>query len=771
MRAGGLSLSLGLSLVLLCGLHLALALHIYTNSWAVRIPGGTQEAARVARRQHFRFLGPILQGSDYYHLQHRGVTEKSFSPHWGQQLRLKRDPRVHWFEQQTLKRRKRRYVGVLPSDPWFYRQWYMNNDVSPDLNVLSAWSSGYTGKGIVVTILDDGIEKDHPDLSNNYDSKASYDFNDNDPDPQPRYSPNDENRHGTRCAGEVAGVANNGVCGIGIAYNARIGGVRMLDGIVTDIVEAKSLSLNPQHIHIYSASWGPEDDGKTVDGPGMLAMEAFYRGTVNGRGGLGSLFVWASGNGGFHYDNCNCDGYTNSIYTLSVGSTTERGDVPWYSEACPSTLTTTYSSGVKNERQIVTTDIRHRCTERHTGTSASAPLAAAIIALALEANPALTWRDMQHLVVRSSNAAHLRADDWVLNGVGRKVSHHYGYGLLDASIMVNLAEKWETVRPQRRCLIHVLSSAQRIASHLVVRKNVTACAGTPNFILSLEHIQARVTLSYSRRGDLEISLTSPLGTRSILVAVRPYDTSTKGYRDWSFMSTHSWDENPQGVWSLELRNKGDYSNNGFLFSFMLQLYGTEENMMTRKIKSSVVSKCLRWTVEGACEECQEPFYVFEHLCLSYCPPKYYSMRQIFNGTQHGPQICAPCHSSCYSCNDSSAHNCTACPPFSSFDEEMRSCSQPLYPRHLAAGFLPSQIYHISALTVIIICAPLLMVFLLAGVSWLLNRFMLHRQAHVSSPEMTTLQALSEDEAIACGNEAQGCLPMIGPPPSSSPSLP
>lgn len=57
-------------------------------------------------------------------------------------------------------------------------------------------------------------------------------------------------------------------------------GVRMLDGEVTDVVEAQSLSLNPQHIHIYSASWGPEDDGKTVDGPAKLAKEAFLRGVT-----------------------------------------------------------------------------------------------------------------------------------------------------------------------------------------------------------------------------------------------------------------------------------------------------------------------------------------------------------------------------------------------------------------------------------------------------------------------------------------------------------
>lgn len=61
---------------------------------------------------------------------------------------------------------------------------------------------------------------------------------------------------------------------------AACAGVRMLDGTITDVIEAQSLSLQPQHIHIYSASWGPEDDGRTVDGPGILTREAFRRGVT-----------------------------------------------------------------------------------------------------------------------------------------------------------------------------------------------------------------------------------------------------------------------------------------------------------------------------------------------------------------------------------------------------------------------------------------------------------------------------------------------------------
>ncbi len=63
--------------------------------------------------------------------------------------------------------------------------------------------------------------------------------------------------------------------------------------------------------------------------------------------------MWASGNGGRSQDNCNCDGYTNSIYTLSISSATEHGTSPWYSEYCASTMASTFSSGSFGMRKIV----------------------------------------------------------------------------------------------------------------------------------------------------------------------------------------------------------------------------------------------------------------------------------------------------------------------------------------------------------------------------------------------------------------------------------
>ncbi|NWX33981.1 PCSK4 convertase, partial [Notiomystis cincta] len=511
------------------------------------------------------------------------------------------------------------------------------------------------------------------------DPLASYDFNSNDPDPQPRYGDGDKNWHGTRCAGEVAAVANNGICGAGVAYNAKIGGVRMLDGSIMDIVEAQALSLQPQYIHIYSASWGPEDDGKTVDGPGVLAAAAFYRGVVHGRGGLGSIFIWASGNGGTNYDNCNCDGYTNSIYTVSVGSVLGDGHRPRYSESCPAILTTTYSSRTTSKVQIVTTDLHHRCTDKHTGTSASAPLVAGMVALALEANPALTWRDLQHLIIRASKPAHLQAEDWAENGVGRRVSHYYGYGLLDAGLLVQAATTWARTRPQEKCSVQALQVPRDIGSRLTITTDVSSCS---RVIRSLEHVQVQLSLSYSRRGDLVVALSSPMGTTSTLVTLRPYDTSQEGYKDWTFMSTHFWDENPKGIWTLQLENRGDDRNKalsllspGQLSSFILHLHGTDEDMPARRSAATATDECLRRDEQGACEDCGSSLYTHRGSCLSYCPPRYYGRAR--SATPRDPaHVCASCHPSCYTCQGASAQNCTSCPSGRAFQDITHTCPHP-----------------------------------------------------------------------------------------------
>uniref|UniRef100_A0A8C6MBQ1 Furin (paired basic amino acid cleaving enzyme) b n=1 Tax=Nothobranchius furzeri TaxID=105023 RepID=A0A8C6MBQ1_NOTFU len=705
---------------------------IYTNTWAVQINGGPQEADRIAREHGFINQGNVF--GDYYHFRHHAVERRALSGHKGMHIKLQKDSQVLWAEQQVVKKRKKRDVFEDPTDPDFPKQWYLSNPTHQDLNTKAAWAQGYTGKGVVVTILDDGVEKDHPDLISNYDPEASYDVNDGDADPQPRYTQRNENRHGTRCAGEVAAAANNGVCGVGVAYNAKIGGVRMLDGEVTDVVEARSLSLNPQHIHIYSASWGPEDDGKSLDGPAKMAKEAFLQGITKGRSGLGSIFVWASGNGGREQDSCNCDGYTNSIYTLSISSTTESGNVPWYSEPCSSTLATTFSSGNPGEKQIVTTDLRQKCTDSHTGTSASAPLAAGIIALALEANMNLTWRDMQHLVVRTSLPGHLIAGDWKTNGVGRRVSHSYGYGLLDAGAMVVLAQNWTALGPQHQCVHTMLAESRDVGNKLVFSKSVDACWGRPEYVRSLEHVQARLTLSHNQRGKLAIHLISPLGTRSTLLFPRPNDYSSEGFNDWAFMSTHSWDEDPQGEWTLEIENMAPHERDyGVLSQFTLILWGTGPNVVNPSspdFPRPSNNSCKTFDAQQICIECSPGFSLFLQGCVKLCPPGFTSGPQLLNLSLENwvdlssVQACLPCNSACLTCSGTGATDCLSCPPHSHL--VLTSClhqNQVQRKSPLAPGFQGEKVEseatgQLPVIIAVLSCAFILAAF--AGVFFLLQ---------------------------------------------------
>uniref|UniRef100_A0A914DEA2 Peptidase S8/S53 domain-containing protein n=1 Tax=Acrobeloides nanus TaxID=290746 RepID=A0A914DEA2_9BILA len=191
------------------------------------------------------------------------------------------------FDQKFVGSHKAWKYKSPPNDKHWKNMWYLHRNegdkTAMDHNVLEAWRLGYTGKGVVVAIVDDGLEINHPDIKPNYDPLASYDYNDRDHDPTPNYIDKygfytTVNSHGTNCAGIVAAAFNNSLCVVGIAFNAKIGGIKILDGHYTDALEAEALSRRLDYVDIYSNSWGPEDDGKTLEGPLELARIAIKTG-------------------------------------------------------------------------------------------------------------------------------------------------------------------------------------------------------------------------------------------------------------------------------------------------------------------------------------------------------------------------------------------------------------------------------------------------------------------------------------------------------------
>lgn len=575
----------------------------HTDSWVVHINDGHEIASKIAQEHDLINHGQIGDLVDLFYLEHRDnnadVTNKTSRrlrrAARGVHAALAAHPRVLWMEQQRLRRRfKRGYF----SDPLYEKQWYLENKGSypclravsdeedddktqqkHDINVIPVWNRNITGKGVVVTILDDGVEHSHKDLHANFDYEASFDLNSNDMDPMPRYTLNNINNHGTRCAGEVVAIPGNGICGSGVAYNATLGGIRMLDGKITDAIEAKSLSYKPDYIDIYSISWGPSDDGTTVDGPGRLALRALKNGIRRGRNGLGSIFVWATGNGGRYGDYCSCDGYINSPYTIAIGAVDVCGTKPWYAEECPGTLAVTYGSTASGyfDTEISTTDLHGKCTTRHTGSSAAAPLAAGIFALVLEANPKLTWRDLQHLIVRTSKIVSPTDKSWCHNSAGHRVSEKFGFGALDAAALVDAAtdDEWKTSPVQKTCRTYksFVNLALKPKNSVKTTLRTDGCKYMRNCVSKLEHVQVVISLHKDYdRGKLEIILISPKGTRSPLLKRRLRDHSGTGFREWEFLTVFHWDEAPAGRWTLQVI---DHSwTGGRLYSWYMKFYGT-----------------------------------------------------------------------------------------------------------------------------------------------------------------------------------------------------
>lgn len=462
-------------------------------------------------------------------------------------------------------------------DPIFPDQWHLANDRRPgsDLNISGVWAQDITGRGVNVAMIDDGLDMHSPDLKDNFFEKGSYDFNAHTALPEPRES---DDQHGTRCAGEVAAIKND-ACGVGVAYNAHVAGLRILSGPISDVDEAAALNYGYQDNHIYSCSWGPPDDGRSMDAPKGLIAKAILNGIQNGRQGKGSIYVFAGGNGGASDDQCNFDGYTNSIYTITIAAVDRENLHPYYSEMCSANIASGWSSGSGDH--IHTTDVAwngiNRCTSHHGGTSAAAPLVAGVAALALQIRPDLTWRDLQHIIIHSAQMINPQDPDWQKTQAGRHYNHKFGYGIVDAYQFIEEAKRHQLVKPQAwmntgnvtipgdRTFIGEkgVKSTFTVTQEMLDKANVE----------TIEHVTTRVWITHDRRGDVDVELISPHGTKSVLARPRRFDDATTGFPGWSFMTLKHWDESPLGEWTIMVYDQAHPAKTGNFHAWSMTLWG------------------------------------------------------------------------------------------------------------------------------------------------------------------------------------------------------
>ncbi|MFM8494351.1 MAG: S8 family serine peptidase, partial [Planctomycetia bacterium] len=505
----------------------------------------------------------------------RSVSWSSTAP-----LRLASDPAYT----PVLRQQQKRFV---PNDPLFTSQWHLRNTgqqggtAGEDARLVSAWDIA-TGSGVVIGIIDDGVQHTHPDLAAAYRADLSYDFNFNDADP----TPGTGDDHGTAVAGVAAARGNNGLGVSGSAPAASIAGLRLISLTTTDQQEATALSYKPQDIAIYSNSWGPTDNGSTLEAPGPLTRAALANAVQTGRGGKGSIYVWAAGNGLQANDNSNYDGYANSRYTIAVTAVDNTGNQAWYAEPGANILVAAPSNGDSSGTEVgITTTDRTGTAGYNTGstagnlpdgnytndfggTSSATPLVSGVVALMLEANPNLGWRDVQHVLATTARKNDPTDLDWTQNGAGRWVNHKYGFGVVDAAAAVNAAKTWTNVGAEVSATTGVITVGQSIPDN-------SAAGITSSFTLGadvrIENMEVVLNATHTSRGNLQVVLTSPSGTRSVLAEKRA-DTGDH-YTGWMFSTVRNLGESSAGTWTLTVSDL-TAGTVGTFGSWSMNVYGT-----------------------------------------------------------------------------------------------------------------------------------------------------------------------------------------------------
>jgi subtilisin family serine protease len=487
------------------------------------------------------------------------------SSHHSRNIVEKRDiAGVKWAEEQIpIKRYKRGHHKRMIDDPLYDKQWH--------LRVIESTEGGVqvSGSGVIIGIVDDGLQHAHPELVDRYVANYSWNFNDgNSRDPSPR-DPGDG--HGTSAAAVAVATRLNGHCGQGVAWGAKVAGIRLIAQPVTGATEAEALSFHAEAIRIYSNSWGPADTGYGIDAPSRVVREAlaYFAGVQN------RIYVWASGNGRDNTDSCAFDGYAGNPYVNAIGAIDYDGNQAWYSEGCSNLMAVAPSSGSVG-MGITTADLMgsagydpSECTSNFGGTSSAAPLASGIIALLLEKNPHLSWRDVKHVIALGATQIHPEHESWHTNERGYHHSNVFGFGLLKVPKLLSVLNNYTLLeaaeRPQQKQVFSPTIRPTKVGS------NSFLINMTQTNITFIENTILRIALTHPRRGDLVIRLVSPQGTHSVLADRRNDPYANYPSEGWSFSSLHHWGESlADGLWEVQI---DDPQNRVRVQWFMIGIFG------------------------------------------------------------------------------------------------------------------------------------------------------------------------------------------------------
>ena len=547
----------------------------------------------------------------------------------------------------------------LRTDPLYQYQWHLNNTgqtnfatnagtSGADLNVDSVIVDGFTGNGVKISIVDDGLEIAHEDLVDNVIS-GSYDFVNSDNDPTQTDS---GGGHGTSIGGLIAAKGWNNKGGRGIAPNASIFGYNFLESSFTTN-HNQSLGVNPPGgvtADIYNMSYGagyPTDsddvEESTYDLPSYMTStyeSKFVNGVTNLRSGKGAIYVWSAGNEYAQQSNSKCgynktfactetslDNKSGTPYLIQVGALNADGTKTNYSTPGSSLWVSGFGgeygnnashSGINtrggNKPAMMTVD-RSSCSKGYVksgvnagsgsnlnafnngdhsensscnyvstfnGTSSAAPTIAGVVALMLEANSDLTWRDVKHILASTSDKVDASRTEslggvsqyaWITNQAGYEFHNWYGFGKVNAAAAVTSAKSY-TANSRGT---FVSTGYQGVAVGISIpdgsaRSNaisITKPSGSNDIV---EFVRVSLKFDHAAPWNIGVRLQSPDGT--IINLMQPLtNINNPGSTLFDIGVNGFYGESIEGDWTLELIDYYNDSVTGTFTAWGIEIWG------------------------------------------------------------------------------------------------------------------------------------------------------------------------------------------------------
>lgn len=517
-------------------------------------------------------------------------------------------------------------MGFTPSDTLFGQQWYLRNTgqsggtAGMDIRIDGAWLD-YTGVGVRVAVIDDGVFYQHPDLAPTYDLESDGNFDTGEPDGVAVagvYS------HGTQVS-SFLGSALNGIGIVGVSYGATFTSLRATSDTGAYVGSEAAMS-SATSFDVTNNSYGNELFGQSAE-----AFAAVERTATIGREGLGTVNVFAAGNERYQVVLSTHGGEQNSPYQINVAATDADGRIAAFSTPGANVFVSAPGAGVLGVDGLDT--LGYALTK---GTSFATPIVSGVAALVIQANPALGYRDVFEILGYSAydtGGAPLTTEDiyrdifgsttipdtvsaggvaavtdaavrvtsypWTTvtngavdwNGGGLTVSHDFGLGQVDARAATRLAETW-SAGARTTANLTIVEAETRVPQTIpdgdAAGISQTVSIGTD---IRVESAVVQVTLPHGEIGDLRIELISPQGTVSYLIYNPDYDiysaiapgrapdqetldngTFLVGGDSAVLMTTQVYGESSLGDWTLRVADT-EAGTSGTLQEWSLSLFG------------------------------------------------------------------------------------------------------------------------------------------------------------------------------------------------------